>query len=609
MQNEQAAIQLGKALFWDMSVGSDGITACASCHFLAGADNRSKNQVNPGLNRVNGSLQPNPDRRFTIRPNQQLTASDFPLRKLADVNNRTSAVVADTNDVIGSQGVFNSTFLSNRSNNSRENLRIVRDPDGFHVNNTVVRRVTGRNTSSVINAVYNFRNFWDGRAQNDFNGVNEFGSRDPNAFLFKAAGGTLVATRISLENSSLASQALGPPLNTTEMSGKGRNFRHLARKLLIIKPLRSQIVHPQDSVLGRLSRSPSPGLRVGAYAPMVRAAFKREWWDSTKFIRVLADGSTQVVDAATSPADFKLIEYNFSLFFGLALQMYQATLVANDSPFDRFQEGNTTALTAAQKRGFNIFRNTGNCLLCHGGPELTDASVRKVKENRLRRRKGTLDGQELTNIVDNGFFNLGIRPTTEDIGLGGNDPFGNPLSEARLALLGKFTDPRLSPALNRSRDVLAVDGAFKIPGLRNVELTAPYFHNGGQGTLRQVIDFYFRGGDIQPITGFDAQRQNPTKMLSLAILTGPLFNPSSRRSTPMSEQDKQDLEAFLKSLTDERVRKQQAPFDHPQLFIPNGQTGDQFNVQVTASRTARDAMIELPAVGRGGGTPLSKFLQ
>src|SRR5262245_33573848 len=60
------ALALGKALFWDMQVGSDGIQACASCHFRAGADPRSKNQVHPGAK----SVFPG--------PNVQLDAFDFP---------------------------------------------------------------------------------------------------------------------------------------------------------------------------------------------------------------------------------------------------------------------------------------------------------------------------------------------------------------------------------------------------------------------------------------------------------------------------------------------------------------------------------------------------
>src|SRR3954454_2907688 len=47
IRDEVAAQKLGKALFWDMQAGSDGRTACAPCHFDAGADNRSRNQLNP----------------------------------------------------------------------------------------------------------------------------------------------------------------------------------------------------------------------------------------------------------------------------------------------------------------------------------------------------------------------------------------------------------------------------------------------------------------------------------------------------------------------------------------------------------------------------------
>lgn len=51
VKNRKAALVLGKALFWDMNVGSDGM-ACASCHFHAGADNRVKNVLNPGGKRT-----------------------------------------------------------------------------------------------------------------------------------------------------------------------------------------------------------------------------------------------------------------------------------------------------------------------------------------------------------------------------------------------------------------------------------------------------------------------------------------------------------------------------------------------------------------------------
>ena len=52
IRDAEAARVLGKALFWDMQVGSDGVQACATCHFRAGADPRKKNQVSPGLLRV-----------------------------------------------------------------------------------------------------------------------------------------------------------------------------------------------------------------------------------------------------------------------------------------------------------------------------------------------------------------------------------------------------------------------------------------------------------------------------------------------------------------------------------------------------------------------------
>ncbi|PYQ69602.1 MAG: cytochrome-c peroxidase, partial [Acidobacteria bacterium] len=96
-----SAIQLGKALFWDMQAGSDGVQACASCHFHAGADNRRKNQLSPGLLANDTTFQiggPN----YTLRPR------DFPFTKHQDENG-PSPIVSDANDVASSQGVFNTS--------------------------------------------------------------------------------------------------------------------------------------------------------------------------------------------------------------------------------------------------------------------------------------------------------------------------------------------------------------------------------------------------------------------------------------------------------------------------------------------------------------------
>src|SRR3954468_2138793 len=85
VRDATAAQQLGKALFWDMQEGSDGRTACASCHYAAGADSRSRNQLNPRGGSFTGK-----------GPNAQLTADDFPLHRLADPANALSQVLSDT---------------------------------------------------------------------------------------------------------------------------------------------------------------------------------------------------------------------------------------------------------------------------------------------------------------------------------------------------------------------------------------------------------------------------------------------------------------------------------------------------------------------------------
>jgi cytochrome c peroxidase len=561
IRDKDAAIALGKALFWDAQTGSNGAQSCASCHFHAGVDSRSLNTLNPGMAGGDNSFQ-------LGAPNYQLKTSDFPFHKLADVNNTNSTVLSDKNDVVGSQGVLNATFVSIRLFHPIDNSTSVLDPV-FSVGGVNTLKVTGRNTPSVINAAFNYRNFWDGRAQNEFNGVNPFGDRDDKAYVIRATN--LDAPRqvqlrpnsdpsldLQLENSSLASQAVGPPDNPTEMAAAGRSFQLLGRKLLTLLPLRQQLVARDDSVLGALSRTPTPGINT-TYEGLIMKAFKPEWWSSTKVIEVNADGSVNYLPLTSwnnSPTRFTQMEYNFSLYWGIAIQMYESTLVANDSPFDQYMDGNRTALNTQQLEGLSIFDGVGKCASCHAGPELTGASIAHVENSFVERM---ITGNKMVAVYDTGFYNIGVRPTAEDPGVGGSDPFAYPLSFT--GLFQTFSDPfkipaRLSeniPTAPISPDErTAVMGSFKAPSLRNVELTAPYFHNGGARTLEEVVNFYSRGGDFH-----EANLDNLDADIEFI---------------GMSNYQKAALVAFLKGLTDERVRYNRAPFDHPQLVLPNGGT-------------------------------------
>ena len=591
VKNKTAAIELGKSLFWDMQVGSDGLQSCASCHFHAGTDTRAKNQLHPG-----------PDTVIELGLNYTLKPGDFPFHKLSDPGDRKSTVLADTNDVAGSQGIDLNKFNDITPGSAVDNMTLTPDPV-FNLNGVNLRQTTGRNTPSSVNAIFNFRNFWDGRAQNDFNGVNPFGSRDPNAYVLKAPTkqSALEKVKISLKNASAASQAVGPPLSDVEESATGRVFpdvgqkfdrvktkklpREIGKKLKYLTPLGKQIVHPEDSVLGKYSQAPKPGLKVKNYETMIQDAFQPQWWNSKQIIKVGADGVRMFKQpqGALATDEFTLTDYNFSLFMGLAIQLYEATLVSDNAPVDQYFDGNSNALTTQQKQGKDLFEGKAKCINCHGGPEFTNASVRNVQKERLERM---IMGNGGEAVYDNGFHNIGVRPTLEDLGVGGKDPFGNPLSDSRMAQLGKFTDPNLSPQISATERV-AVDGSFKTPGLRNIELTAPYFHNGGQFDLKQVVEFYNRGGDFheQNIDNLDPDIEN----------------------LGLSEEEQNALVAFLKSLTDDRVRLEKAPFDHPQLFITNGHSGDTNSVTNDGTGRATVTMLEIPAVGRNGGTGTEDF--
>ena len=458
--DQKAAIRLGKALFWDIQVGSDGQTACATCHYQAGADARTINTLHPG---PDGVFQSN-----------GVTA--------AGQNFRLRSIIND--DRVGSQGVVNAEFLSIPSNVStaKDNCNLKAEaPFGTQ------RAVTGRNTPTVIGAIYNVENFWDGRAHTKFNGFDPFGDTA------NAAQKTVLST-----NASLASQAVGPVNNSVEMACAGRAFNgpnSVAAKLLSRPVLQYQAVSRTDSTLGSMSAFPRLGLRCGrnncTYQELINTAF-----------------SGSIANDAVN---------NFSRIWGQAVMAYEATLIPDDTPMDRYLLGQYRALTPNQQRGLNIFNGKAHCYECHSGPELSDSSYTYL----FREGPTNDDG------ADQGFHNLGVRPTEEDLGRAYAGPGGASFA-------------RSNSIYNR--------GAFKTPMLRNIKLTAPYFHNGGKATLEEVVDFYARGGDFA----------NPE-------LTSKLEKFS------LGAQEKAQLVDFLRhGLTDCRVEKQRAPFDHPSLPLPNG---------------------------------------
>ena len=204
----RAAEVLGKALFWDMQVGSDGVQACGSCHFNAGVDNRTKNQRNPGVLGplgVGATLEPLAGSQTALF-NSHVVAADFPFHKRSDptvVGDGTAVALdwPDANDAMSSMGVsrfklFNdvpaigpTSFMAAAVSGVRALLpdlgTVIPDPVAV---NEGFRRVEPRNTPTMHGAAFNLDNFWDGRARFNYNGGSVFGPSDPQGHIFVGAG-------------------------------------------------------------------------------------------------------------------------------------------------------------------------------------------------------------------------------------------------------------------------------------------------------------------------------------------------------------------------------------------------------------------------------------
>ncbi len=125
-----------------------------------------------------------------------------------------------------------------------------------------------------------------------------------------------------------------------------------------------------------------------------------------------------------------------------AIASFERTAITGDSPYDRYEAGDRTALSADQQAGMALFFGKANCSVCHTGPNFTDGD----------------------------FHNIGV-------GMAAKRPD-----------LGRYEQTKLE----RDR------GAFKTPTLRNLADTFPYMHDGSVKTLAEVVDFYDKGGEKNP---------------------------------------------------------------------------------------------------------------
>jgi len=157
-----------------------------------------------------------------------------------------------------------------------------------------------------------------------------------------------------------------------------------------------------------------------------------------------------------------------------AIASYERTIISNNSPFDQWVKGDKKAMSKQQVNGFKLFvdPDKGNCAVCHSAP----------------------------NFTDNGFHNIGLKSW------GDENPDVGRYSERPLGLM---------------------KGAFKTPTLRDISLSAPYFHDGAASTLEEVMDHYNKGGEVKTNLSPNMKTLN------------------------LSKQEQLDIVAFLEALTSE----------------------------------------------------------
>ncbi|EEF58914.1 cytochrome-c peroxidase [Pedosphaera parvula] len=232
-------------------------------------------------------------------------------------------------------------------------------------------------------------------------------------------------------------------------------------------------------------------------------------------------GQTNMDAAVASIQAIKEYRDDFEKVFGRppngpdiqrAIASYERTLFSFNSPFDRFIAGDANAIDDSAKRGWKLFNTQARCNKCHA-----------LSDNQ----------PNLINFTDNDFHNIGIgiirhhvvplaRQAEKLVNSGNSAAIDRAAILTDFSVLGRFLVTKKQPDI----------ASFKTQNLRNLLLTAPYFHDGSQETLWDTMDHYNKGDGVQ----------NP-------------FLDQDIQPLALSEDDINDLVAFLASLTSDDYKE------------------------------------------------------
>lgn len=188
-----------------------------------------------------------------------------------------------------------------------------------------------------------------------------------------------------------------------------------------------------------------------------------------------------------------------------AIASYERTLITPDSPYDRFVRGEESALNQQQIRGMVLFESTG-CVLCHSGPNFSAASL-----------FGNDRGLRLFPGNPNTPYQAKYR-ITDDLGAAKQE-----------------TDPKV--------------GIWRVPSLRNVSKTAPYFHNGSVSSLEEAVRIMAQTQLYRAISNDPTnERRDPTSERRIHW-SKDQQRFTSLDSISLTDADISDITAFLESLT------------------------------------------------------------